>query len=219
MRNWVDYDRWGLSAGGGSTQILGTNNGTNAPIAPGWDHGAGIGGASNWYILGATPGDWKGNPDRFLSIVWTIAATSGQPERLPAFQFTFLEYSAIKTARALAGKTVTLSWQLRSSGCGIAPVVWRGGTDMPVASRFPWPNYSMQLWTGPTWSVDGTPRRYDWTFTLPAIPPLTDTVPGSYLGIGLDMVGGPCGPSIDIGPMRLNEGGPQDFEEEPFWKS
>lgn len=193
------------------------SDGQNVSFLPFWSHGAGAGGHSIGYILEAGPCEWENNADRFLSIIWGVAPSSGQPERLPAFQFTFLEYFGLKTARAFTGKRVTVSWLLRSSGCGIAPVMWRAGLDIPVVSRFPWPNYSMQLWTGSTYSVGPTQQRVDLTINLPAMPPTNGGIPGgSYLGVGLDMVGGPSGPSIDIAAVQMNEGDPCAWIEQPF---
>lgn len=152
-----------------------------------------------------------------MSLSWTQPPASGEGHYLPGFRFTFLEHFGIKTARALAGKQITVSWQIRSSGCLIAPIIYRAGIDIPMPSRTPWPDVNIQLWSGPQYVLGPTIKRCDFTMTLPLVPPSTSIVPDSYLGIGLDMLG-QSGPTIDIAPPQLNEGGPAPFEELRFWK-
>lgn len=180
-------------------------------LAPQWWHGPGAGGSTSVNMNEAVQGDWAGNPERFPRIQWTSPPQSGDAPYAPNFRFTFLE-QWINSARILCGKQVTFSGQIRGSvGMPIIPIIWRsfGG---PTFTRF----------DGAQFTVTAGITRFDFTCTLPPIPAGQSVNPASsYVGIGLDL-NGQFAPTLDIGPMRLNEGGPQDFDEVPgyeerFW--
>lgn len=224
MRNWARNGYWHrVTQAGYDVPSSGAYIGN--PAEPIWRVGPGSGGAIRAdFLQPLTSADWEGNPDSFLRLQWTTVAAQGEAQYQPGFRFTFLEHYGIRSARVLAGKQITVSWQLRCPnvgagqlGCQVVPVVWRGGLDLPAECRTPFPQISMQLWSGVPFSVYNHIARLDYTFTLPPMPLGVSVGPGSYLGIGLDLPA-QYGPTLDIGPVQLNEGGPQPFEEVPYWE-
>lgn len=218
MRNWARNGYWHRVTAPSFTTANGVGTYIAEPSTGLWYHGPGYQAASQGNFCQAIQGEWEGNPEQFLRITWTAAAQAGEAHYLPGFRYTFLEHFGIKRARALSGKQITVSWQLRSpGGCIVIPVIWRGGLNLPAQYRFPFPDTSMQLWSGSPFSVPCTIGRCDFTMTLPGFPAGVDVTENSYLGIGLDFPG-QYGPTLDIGPVQINEGGPQPFEEIPYWE-
>lgn len=191
-----------------------TTGGGGKMIAPQWWHGPGVGAATQVDYCEAIQGQWAGNPERFLRIQWTAPPSVGDGGLPPQITFgtTVLE-QWINTARLLAWKQVTLSVQWRSpGGVQMMPILWRS-----YAGAAPDEYYV----SGPQVWVQSGVSRTDYTLTLPGIPSGVPVALNSYLGVGLVMLG-QFGPTLDIGPMQLNEGGPRDFEEskaheECFW--
>lgn len=172
------------------------------PVPRRWWHGPGTGASTSADFLQAVSGEWDGNPEQFLRIEWLSPPTQGDPHYFPTFRNTVLEHW-INRARMLAGKMVTLSWQMRSPGSvPIGLVIWRSYTNHPL-----------ELWPGPTFVLTpGIVQRVDFTLSLPLIPLGYDVDPYSFLGVGVDLIGA-TGPTIDFGPCQFNEGGPQPIEE------
>lgn len=214
--NWIRDSHWHFVPA--EQMAFSTSNGGGKSLNPAntlWWHGPGAGASTNVTFNQAIHGQWEGNPERFMRIEWTIAPSAGDLVYTPTFRFTFLEHW-INTARILAGKQVTVSWQLRSTGpVPVIPIIWRSVPNMPADMKLH-PDVDAQIFTGPTFNLTQYVQRCDFTMTLPPIQAGLDITASSYLGVGLD-IPGQYGPTIDIGPSRLNEGGPQPFEEEPYW--
>jgi hypothetical protein len=204
VRNWIRNSHFHNRSFG--DQLV-TSNGVGRMIAPQWWHGPGASGATSVSFQEAVTGQWEGNPERFLRIEWLACAQAGDAVFAPDFRFTFLE-QWINSARILGGKEITFSGQLRSpGGCVVRPLIWR---------TFNEPTF--EIWKdGPIVSVGPTVTRFDFTMTLPPVPQGKSVPLNSYVGVGLDM-GGQYGPTLDIGPMRLNEGGLEAFDEVPHYE-
>lgn len=175
------------------------------PLVRRWWHGPGVNAATHGDFCQAVNGQWEGNPTQFLRVTWSIAPTQGDPRYFPTFRNTILEHW-INPARIFAGKTATLSWQLRSSGgAPVGLVIWRHYTNHP-----------MELFPGPVVQLmPNVIQRVDFTLDLPPVPTGYDVDTFSYIGVGVDMMG-QTGPTIDFGPCRFNEGGPRPFEEKKY---
>lgn len=160
-----------------------------------WWHGPGANAVTTGEFCQAINGQWEGNPERFLRITWLTAPTQGDGHYYPEFRNTVLEHK-INSGRLFAGKTVTLSWQLRAAGgAPVALVIWRHFTNHPY-----------QLFPGPvTQLAPGEVHRLDFILDLPLVPSGYDTDLYSYLGIGVDLIG-QSGPQLDFGPCRFSEG-------------
>jgi hypothetical protein len=207
MRNWIRNSQWRYTPG---SQSFTTTNGAGLffldPVVRRWWHGPGVGAETSGSFQQAIQGDWEGNPEQFLRIEWTKPPTMGDPSYVPIFRNTILEHW-INTARVLAGKFVTLSWQMRSpGGAPVALIIWRSI-----------PGQAMERWSGETINLpgDNLVYRYDFSMKLPAIPIGTNITPQSYVGVGVDIIGA-AGPTIDFGPCQFNEGGPQPIAETQY---
>lgn len=203
--NWAKNSHWHYRERDSFSTVGGAGVPVDQTTGYQWWHGPGAGAATTCNFLQAVQGEWDGNPERFLRITWTRPPQSGDPVYSPDFIFTFLEHY-IYTARILAGKPVTVSWQLRSlGGCVVRPLIWRAIPGQPILYL-----------PGPQFTLTPTVQRCDFSTVIPPIPAGADVIWSSYLGIGLDMCG-QFGPTIDIGPKRLNEGTALPFDEEPYW--
>lgn len=207
MRNWIRNSHFHARHFGDS---FSTSGGVGKQIAPQWWHGPGVGAATQGNFCEAIQGQWEGNPERFLRIQWLAppsAGDGGLPPQ-PNFWNTILEQH-INTARVLAGKEVTFSVQWRSpGGVQMMPILWRGYQGAAPDEYF---TAGPQVW------VSAGVMRTDYTLTLPGIPSGVPVALNSSLGVGLVILG-QFGPTLDIGPMQLNEGGPKPIEETPGYE-
>lgn len=187
--------------------------------------GPGAGGICSGGWQEAPPGLWpEGNPDSIWAVKWEVAPTHGEAQYMArgSNRFTWFENYGTKSARVLAGKRVSLAFWLSSpGGCSVIPIIWRGNLDLAVEDRTPFPEISMQLWSGETQAVGTSPTRINFTMDLPQIPAGVKVDSTSYLGLGLDFPS-PVGPEIHMGPYALYEVKPgeqdiQPIEEIPYW--
>jgi hypothetical protein len=190
--------------------------------------GPGHGGSANGGAVQVTPGEWpEGNPEIFWAIQWTRGPIHGEAQYVSrgSNRFTWFENKGTKSARTLAGKRVCAAFWLRTpnSGVSVIPVIWRGNLDLPVEERTPFPEISMQLWSGNAHElVAGEITRVEFAKDLPQIPSGVSVGPTSYLGIGLDFADLYGNVTMHMGPYALYEvkGDAEDtqaIEEIPYW--
>jgi hypothetical protein len=210
-----DFD-YGFVPGGATTTSVGT------PIAQQWYGGPGQGATAHYeVILDASSGYFP----RYLRIAWSVAASAGESQHLPAFRYTFLENylgtgNLDHDVRAFYGQTVEVSFWARiaSGAISVVPIVWQSwdsqtpgvagvkglGYELFESSGQPNVVAVAQGYSNPNAPVTVTTawQRFTKRFTIPDNTGKSLT-PDAYTGFGFDF-DNIYGPVLDIAHVEAH---------------